>query len=97
MTEGWEFEFDADKNRALKWERGISFDEIILLIHEGHLLDVVDHPNQRKYPDQRLYMVDVGGYVYLVPFVTEKNRIILKTIYPSRKATKDYRTRKEES
>lgn len=85
-----EFDFSPEKNTALKRERGISFEEIIVLIHEGYLLDVVEHPNKEKYPHQMMYVIDVRGYVFLVPFVREETRIFLKTIYPSRKATKDY-------
>jgi len=86
----YEFEFDLEKNGALKRERGIGFEEIILLINEGHVLDVVEHPHKEKYPNQKFYVVDVSGYVYLVPFVREGNVIFLKTIYPSRKATQKY-------
>jgi|SRR3989338_7706503 len=95
MSEGCEFEFDLEKNATLKSDRGISFEEIILLIDEGHLLDVVEHPNKLRYRNQQIYVVDVEGYVYLVPFVREGNKIFLKTIYPSRKATKEYLERKE--
>ena len=86
----WEFEFDTKKNKSLKAERGISFEEIILLIDEGFLVDVADHPNKKKYPHQQLYLVDVEGYIYIVPFVKEGRKIFLKTIFPSRKATRDY-------
>ncbi|MBI2059599.1 MAG: toxin [Nitrospirae bacterium] len=96
MAGGYEFEFDPNKNKALMRGRGISFEEIILLIDEGHLLDVVEHPNKARYPDQQMYVVDVGGYVYLVPFVREGNRVTLKTVYPSRKATKEYRAKEEQ-
>ncbi|MBI2891250.1 MAG: BrnT family toxin [Nitrospirae bacterium] len=95
MAGSYEFEFDPAKNALLKKERGVSFEEIILLIDEGHLLDVVEHPNKARYPGQRIYVVDVGGYVHLVPFVREGNRITLKTVYPSRKATREYKERKE--
>lgn len=93
----YEFEFDPAKNQKLKEERGISFEEIILLIDEGYLIDVVEHSNKEKYPSQQFYVVDVDRYVYLVPFVREGNRIFLKTIYPSRKATKEYLNKKEKS
>ena len=86
----YEFEFDTKKNLVLKEKRGISFEEVILLISEGCLLDVVQHPNTQKYPKQFIYVVDVSGYVYLVPFVQKGKKIFLKTIYPSRKATKEY-------
>ncbi len=91
----YEFEFDVGKNQKLKEERGISFEEIILLIEEGNLLDVVEHPNKLKYPHQQFYVLDVNDYVYLVPFVREGNKIFLKTICPSRKATKEYLGKKE--
>jgi hypothetical protein len=90
MSEGYDVEFDLEKNAELKKTRGIGFEEIILLIDEGYLLDVVEHPNRLRYPHQQLYVVDVEGYAYLVPFVREENKIFLKTIYPSRKATKEY-------
>lgn len=85
-----EFEFDPEKNALLKEERGIGFEDIIALMADGFLLDVVAHPNKKKYAHQQLYVVDVEGYLYLVPFVRDKDRIFLKTIYPSRKATRKY-------
>lgn len=84
------FVFDTDKNNRLKVERGISFEEIILLIHEGYLVNVLDHPNPSKYPGQKIYVVDVGGYIHLVPFEYDEGKIVLKTVYPSRKATRSY-------
>ncbi len=57
---------------------------------------VGDHPNQEKYPNQRIYFVVVDEYVYLVPHIVEKDFIFLKTVIPSRKATKDYLKEKEE-
>jgi uncharacterized DUF497 family protein len=84
------FDFDENKNKTLKLERGISFEEIIALIHEGLVVDVVQHPNRQRYPHQHIYVVDVTGYIYLVPFVRNKKCIFLKTIYPSRKATREY-------
>lgn len=85
-----EFEFNAEKNKLLKEQRGISFEEIIFYINNGHLLDVIQHDNTEKYAGQKFYVVDVDGYVYLVPFVRMKNKIMLKTIFPSRKHTKQY-------
>lgn len=64
-------------------------------LDEDYLIDVVEHLNKEKYPNQQFYVVDVDGYVYLVQFVREGNRIFLKTIYPSRKATKEYLNKKE--
>lgn len=85
------FDYSADKNALLISHREISFDEVVLAIDEGNLLDVVEHPNKTKYPDQNLIVVQIRSYVYLIPFVRDgSNRIFLKTIIPSRKATKQY-------
>lgn len=85
-----EFEYNAEKNARLKQQRHISFDEIIYYINNGHLLDIVQHHNKEKYADQHFYVVDIEGYIYLVPFVENGNKIFLKTIFPSRKHTKKY-------
>ena len=86
----FEYYFDPSKNALLKEKRGISFEEIILLIEEENLIGILKHPNQMKYPNQHFYIVDVEGYAYLVPFIREGNKIFLKTIFPSRKATKEF-------
>jgi hypothetical protein len=74
----------------LKRERGISFEEVVLAIGSGGLLDVVEHPSRRRYPNQAVFVVAITGYVYLVPFVDEPDYVFLKTIIPSRKATRAY-------
>ncbi len=84
------YEFNAEKNNALKEQRGISFEEIIYYISNGHLLDTIQHHNKDKYAGQKFYVVDVDGYVYLVPFVRQNDKVFLKTIFPSRKHTKQY-------
>ncbi len=84
------YEYNAEKNIKLKEQRGISFDEIIYYINNGHLLDTIQHQNKNKYAGQHFYVVDVDGYVYLVPFVREGERVFLKTIFPSRKHTRKY-------
>ena len=84
----WNFE----KNQLLLKEHGISFERIIFEISLGNELDVVLHPNQDKYPGQMISMVEVDDYVYAVPFVESDTEIFLKTIIPSRKATKQYRS-----
>lgn len=88
------YDFDANKNRILKKERNISFEEIISAIEKGGLLDIIKHSDPIKYPSQRMYVVNIENYAYVVPFVKEKNRVFLKTIFPSRKATKIYLNRK---
>ena len=84
------FSWNPEKNRVLVNERGISFEEVVFHIERGDLLEVLQHPNQEKYPGQRLFVVNVGGYAYLVPFVEDEKEVFLKTIIPSRKATRDY-------
>ncbi|HLF47796.1 MAG TPA: DUF4258 domain-containing protein [Methylomirabilota bacterium] len=83
-----DYDFDPDKNAWLARERGITFEQIIALIESGRLLRVLEHPNKARYPDQLLYEVDVDGYVYIVPAVRKGGSLFLKTVYPSRKATK---------
>lgn len=84
------FSWDAEKNRKLKADRGISFEEIVFHVERGDVLDIIEHPNQERYAGQRVFVVNVAGYVYLVPFVEGENQILLKTIIPSRKATRKY-------
>ena len=84
------FSWDPDKNEWLKRERGVSFEEIVFYIEQGQLLDILEHPNQKKYPDQHMFVVRIEKYVYLAPFVEKGEEVFLKTIIPSRKATRDY-------
>ncbi|PIZ61451.1 MAG: toxin, partial [Candidatus Marinimicrobia bacterium CG_4_10_14_0_2_um_filter_48_9] len=70
--------------------RGISFEIMAFQIEVGNILDVIDHPNPDKYPGQRIFVIDFEEYAYLVPFVENDDEVFLKTIIPSRKATKDY-------
>ena len=88
------YNFNPQKNRELIELRGISFEEIISVLESKGPLDVIKHPNNKKYSHQKMYVVELHGYVYLVPFVEEKNEIFLKTIFPSRKATKKYFSKK---
>lgn len=84
------FRWNAEKNEALRAERGISFERMVVAIETGGLLDILSHPNPGKYPGQRVLVVGCDGYAYLVPFVEEETYFFLKTIIPSRKATRDY-------
>lgn len=84
------FDWDIEKNEKLISSRGVSFEEVIAILESGYVLDVIDHPNQKKYAHQKMYVVEINGYVYLVPFVSDKNKIFLKTIIPNRKAQKKY-------
>jgi hypothetical protein len=83
------------KNTDLKSERELSFEQIVLAIEGDGLLDTIRHPNLDKYPNQYVFVVAFEDYVYLVPFVEEAEFYFLKTIIPSRKATRDYLQRSE--
>jgi len=82
--------WNTEKNNRLKLERDVSFEEVLAAMSHGALLDVVDHPNKEQYPTQRMFVVRIRGYAYLVPFVETENEVFLKTIIPSRIATKKY-------
>jgi uncharacterized DUF497 family protein len=84
------FKWNAEKNEILARERGITFEEIVIRIELGAKILETDHPNKKKYPNQKILIIDVDGYAYLVPCVVENNEYFLKTIIPSRKATKKY-------
>lgn len=85
------YAFCPIKNLKLKQERNISFEEIIAAIADGHLIDIVEHSNKEKYGNQKIYVISAKDYIYLVPFVNDKNgKIFLKTIIPSRKAKQIY-------
>ena len=84
------YKWNKDKNERLKIERNISFEQITMHIKRGDVLDIVAHPNQKKYPGQQLLVVGINNYAYLVPFIENENGKFLKTIIPSRKATRDY-------
>ena len=84
------FRWGAEKNEQLKLERGISFEQMVVAVEAGGLLDVLAHPNPAKYPNQRVLVVAAEGYAYLIPFVEEVDHFFLKTVIPSRKATRTY-------
>jgi len=82
--------WNPEKNLELKRERDVSFEEILSAIEQGGLLLTVEHPNQKRYPNQRIWVVSLHGYAHMVPFVETDDEVFLKTIMPSRKATKQY-------
>jgi uncharacterized DUF497 family protein len=84
------FRWSADKNELLKAERQVSFEQILQAIQEQKILDIIEHPNQAKYPAQKIFVIAMNEYVYLVPFVEDDEEIFLKTIIPSRKMKKRY-------
>ena len=84
------FSWNPEKNETLIAERGVSFDEVVFHIERGDVLDVLEHPNQGRYPGQRIFIVNIRGYAHLVPFVENESELFLKTIIPNRKATDRY-------
>ena len=84
------FRWSPEKNETIRADRGVSFERIVIAIESGGLLDILAHPYQAKYPRQRVLVVACDNYAYLVPFVEEEDYFFLKTVIPSRKATRDY-------
>jgi len=82
--------WNPTKNQQLISERGISFEDIVFYLQQGALLDDVEHPNSDKYPHQRMFVINIDEYVYLAPYVENRKEIFLKTVIPSRKATRLY-------
>ena len=84
------FDWDGKKNTLLERTRGIGFEDVIFHIQNGDILDIIRHPNATRYPNQRIIVLNMEGYAYLVPYVEQEGTWFLKTIIPSRKATKEY-------
>lgn len=84
------FDWNPEKNQQLIEERGVSFEDVIFFLQGDGLLDDLEHPNKQKYPDQKVFVVNIDGYAHLVPYVENEEVIFLKTVIPSRKATKQY-------
>jgi uncharacterized DUF497 family protein len=84
--------YSLEKNEILKEQRGISFEDVILSIEDGNLLDDLEHPNKEKYPNQNMFiiLIKIKDYVHVVPYVEDDDSIFLKTIIPSRKMNKKY-------
>jgi uncharacterized DUF497 family protein len=89
--------WNPEKNALLKAQRGVSFEDVVFHIMAGDILDTFDHPNQERYPGQKIHVIDIEDYIYLVPFVESDAEVFLKTIIPSRKANKAYRGDKNDS
>lgn len=84
------FRWDNEKSKQLKSERGLSFEDVIYYIEESKIIDIIHHPNHVKFKGQKMFILNIDNYIYLVPFVESDSEIFLKTIIPSRKATKHY-------
>jgi uncharacterized DUF497 family protein len=85
-----DFDWNDEKNEFLQSTRGVSFEEVVFHIQNGDVLDVIKHPNAARYPNQNIIVLNMEGYVYLVPYMKERGVRFLKTIIPSRKATEEY-------
>ena len=72
--------WDPDKNVKLQKERGVSFEAVVFHIERGNLLDILEHPNTDKYQGQKIFVVEIDGYTYLVPFVESDAKVFLKTV-----------------
>ena len=90
------FNWDEKKNKQLKHERGVSFEQVVFLIENECVLDVLEHPNKKKYWDQRVYIINIDNYAYAVPFEDKGEERFLKTIFPSRKYTQLYLEKEKE-
>jgi hypothetical protein len=84
------FDWNDEKNEVLKKTRGVSFEQVELAIALGDLIGRIRHPNSEKYPNQKIFLVQIENYVYSVPYIEDAEKIFLKTIIPNSKATKKY-------
>lgn len=84
------FDWDKEKNALLKVERGVCFEDVVEAIDGGRLLATLHHPNKARYPNQKMYIVSIDNYAYVVPFVEDEEKKFLKTIFPSRRMTQKY-------
>ena len=82
--------WSAEKNAELQERHGFGFERVVVVLAEGGLLDERKHPNAERYAHQRQYVVAIDRYAWVVPFVTDGDTAFLKTMYPSRQATRDY-------
>jgi uncharacterized DUF497 family protein len=85
-----EFDWNDEKSESLEKTRGICFEDVVIHVQNGCVLDVIKHPSRDRYPKQNIIVLDVEGYVYLVPYVKSRGTRFLKTIIPSRKGTREY-------
>ena len=90
-SENMKYDWNPEKNDWLKKERKLSFEQVVFHLSQGDVWKVADHPDQKKYPGQKIYFVIIEDYIYMIPHVIKKEFIFLKTIIPSKKATKAYK------
>ncbi len=90
-----QYDWNEEKNQMLKAEREICFEDIVNALNEGRVITVLPHPKKQRYPNQKIFVVEILDYAYLVPFVEDSEKIFFKTIIPSRDATRKYLTHKK--
>jgi hypothetical protein len=79
------FSWDNEKNMQITRERNISFEQALFNMEQGRLPDILQHPDQEKYPDQKIIVIAIHDGACLAPFVETESEVILKTIIPSRR------------
>jgi uncharacterized DUF497 family protein len=85
------YKWNLEKNTILKEERGVCFEDVVAQIYEDNILDIIKHPNEEKYLEQKIYIIVLQNYVHMIPFIKDGDEIFLKTIVPSRKMHKLYK------
>jgi len=85
------FDWSNDKNEQIKKQRGVGFEEVVQAFEDDRVLDILEHHNQKNYQNQKLFIVELNGYIHYVPFVMDNDRYFLKNIIPSRKLHKKYK------
>jgi len=90
MTSGYNKRIQIVRRKKPDADWGVSFEDVVFYLQQGTLINDFEHPNSDKYPNQRIFVLNIDDYMYLLPYVEDRNEIFLKTIIPSRKATKQY-------
>jgi hypothetical protein len=85
-----EIDWGTEKDQELRRKYGFGFERVVAALSKGALLDDKSHPNAERYSHQRQLIVQIDSYVWVVPYVEDDYGMFLKTMFPSRKATKEY-------
>jgi uncharacterized DUF497 family protein len=91
----WNIDWNPEKNEELLLRHGVCFEDVEAAIMEARVLEIAEHHNHTDYPHQKKFIFVHNNYIYIAPFVIDhkRNCLFLKTLYPSRKATKQYRNK----
>ena len=89
--------WDEEKNQLLQIQRGLSFEMVLEKLEKQEILSRRTHPNTKKYPNQKIFVLMINEYVCYVPFVESDEEIFLKTIIPSRQLNKEFAGEKDET